>query len=84
MPENNVEHVDCLGRKLKIGDCVAFSYSNHLCIGIIGKLNPKMVKVKELGKKSNWTGSYNKFPQDVVILEGPDITMFLLKIDVNK
>lgn len=84
MLKDNFEHDDCLGRKLKIGDCVAFSHASHLCVGIIDKLNPKMVRVHELGKKTNWTGSYNRYPKDVVTLEGSHVTMFLLKMEVNK
>lgn len=76
---NNITHVDKLLRKLKIGDCVAFSYASHLCIGLIDKFNPKMIRIKELGNKSNWTGIYNKYPYDVVLLEGPEVSFYLIK-----
>lgn len=74
-----ISHRDRLDRKINLGDCVAFSFSSHLCIGIIDKLNPKMVRIKELGRKSNWTGSYNRYPQDVVLLQGPEVSIYLLK-----
>jgi len=70
-----IEHKDKLGRLLKVGDCVAYPSSNSLMIGIVKKLNPKMVGVKPL--KNNW-GSGNKYPQDIVLLEGPEVTMYLL------
>ena len=41
-----IEHKDKLGRLLKVGDCVAYPSSNSLMIGIVKKLNPKMVGVK--------------------------------------
>lgn len=74
-----IEHKDKLDRFLKIGDCVAFSYNSQLCVGIIDKLNPKMVRIKELMRKTNWTGSYNRYPFDVVLLEGPDVLFYILK-----
>ena len=71
------QHKDKLGRLLKVGDCVAYPGSNMLFIGIVKKLNPKMVGVAKLGK-GNW-GPKNKYPEDLVLLDGPDVTMWLLK-----
>lgn len=73
-----IEHRDRLGRTLLIGDCVAYPNSNSLEIGTIKKLNPKMIKVKRLGSQSKW-GESNKYPQDVVKLEGAEVSMYLLK-----
>jgi hypothetical protein len=71
------EHRDKLGRLLKVGDCVAYPASNSLVIGVIKKVNPKMVGVAMLGKRS-W-GPKNKYPFDCVLLEGPEVSMYLLK-----
>ena len=71
------EHRDKLGRLLKIGDCVAYPGHNTLMIGIVKKLNPKMVGVSRLGK-NNW-GPSNKYPSDIVLLDGPEVTMYLIK-----
>jgi hypothetical protein len=71
------EHRDKLGRLLKVGDCVAYPASNTLMIGIVKKLNPKMVGVGKLGKNS-W-GPSNKYPNDLVLLDGPEVTMYLIK-----
>lgn len=73
------EHYDKLGRLLSEGDCVAFPSSNTLCIGTIAKVNPKMLKVKQLGSTGYWARGTNKYPSDLVKLEGEDVTMFLLK-----
>jgi len=72
------EHKDRLGRLLKIGDCVVYPSHNSLSVGTVKKLNPKMVKVVPVGTKYRSDGS-NKYPQDVVIVEGPEVTMYLLK-----
>lgn len=71
------EHRDKLGRLLKVGDCVAYPSHNSLSIGTIKKLNPKMVGVAKLGKKS--LSSSNKYPGDLVLLDGPEVTMYLIK-----
>ena len=70
------EHRDKLGRLLKMGDCIAFPSGNSLMIGVVKKINPKMIGVGKLGK-SSW--ACNKYPQDCVLLEGPDVSMYLLK-----
>jgi len=72
------EHKDKLGRDLKLGDCVAFPRSNMLYIGKVVKLNPKMIGVEELNSKKQWTYSGNKYPNDCVILDGADVTFYML------
>ena len=75
IPKPPVEHRDRLGRLLKVGDCVAFPSSNSLSIGTIKKLHPKLVGVTPI----KWRGMSNKYPSDLVLLEGPEVTMYLLK-----
>lgn len=72
------EHRDQLGRLLKLGDCVAYPAGNSLVIGVIRKLNPKMIGVTKVGKRG-WGSEKNKYPQDCVLLDGPEVTMFLIK-----
>ena len=73
-----LEHRDLLGRVLNIGDCVAYPQSNNLAIGVIRKLNPKMIGVKRIGH-TGWGSEKNRYPQDCVKLEGPEVTMFIIK-----
>jgi len=77
VPKAPIEHRDKLGRLLKIGDCVAYPGSNTLMIGIIKKFNPKMVGLAMIGKHP-W-GPSNKYPSDIVLLDGPEVTMYLIK-----
>jgi hypothetical protein len=74
-----IEHKDKLGRSINVGDCVAYPTSNSLEIGVVKKLNPKMVKVAKVPNKSRWGSEHNKYPHDMVKLDGPEITMWLLK-----
>jgi len=83
MAKAEVEHKDKLGRVLKIGDCVAYPESNRLEIGTIKKISAKMAMVAELGKKPSWynQNGHRKYPSDLVLLEGPLVTMYLLKMN---
>jgi len=67
------EHHDILGNLLSVGDYVAYPETNTLIVGKIEKLNPKMVRVKGV-----WTSL--KYPADVVKLDGPMLTAYLLKL----
>ena len=78
-----IEHKDKLGRIIKVGDAVCYPYHNSLEFGTIKKLNNKMVKVWEVGAHSKWYTGANKYPSDVVIVEGPEVTMYLLKMNMK-
>ena len=67
-------HKDKLGQTLALGDCVVYPQHNSLGIGTIKKFNPKMIKVCTIGGK--W--EQNKYPQDIVKVEGPEVSMYLL------
>ena len=71
-------HRDQLGRELNMGDCVAYPQSNTLVIGVVRKINPKMIGVRKIGKRG-WGTEKNKYPSDCVKLEGPEVTMFIIK-----
>jgi len=70
------EHTDILGRPLEVGQCVAYAAGNRLYVATVVKLNPKMVKVKQAGTKYN--SEHHKHPGDLVVLEGADVTFYLL------
>lgn len=71
-------HKDKLGQNIEKGDCVAYPLSNSLHIGIIIKLNPKMVRVKDI-KKTKWGSSeHNKYSKDFVKITGPAVSMYML------
>lgn len=75
-----IEHRDQLGRLIKIGDFVAASDNNRLSVGIVNKLNPKMIQYKTVSKEKYWNGRrVNKYPDDIVIIEGPEVSVYLLK-----
>jgi len=75
-------HFDQLGKLITLGDYVAFPQSNILSIGTVIKLNLKMVKIRKVNHRPSTynTGEYNRYSNDLVILNGPDVTAYLLKL----
>jgi hypothetical protein len=71
-----IEHKDILGKPIVVGDVVAMAYSNSLAIAIIDKLNPKMIRVK----RPNSTWAQNKYPYDLIKIDGPEAMLYLLKL----
>lgn len=76
-----IDHNDKLGAKIELGSCVAYPDGNHLHIGTVKKLNPKMIKISKFNDVSRkWTRStINKYPDDCIVIEGPRVTMYLIK-----
>ena len=77
MAESSPVHLDRLGRELILGDSVCYCDQNSLQVGIVNKLNPKMVGLSTVTTRSR--RNVNKYPFDVVRVSGDDVTMFLLK-----
>jgi hypothetical protein len=75
-------HMDKLGRAINLGDVVVAPQSNSLIIAKVIKINPKMIKIKKLNSPNTgyYNGEYNKYPTDLVIVNGPDVTAYLLKL----
>lgn len=73
------EHRDKLGRLLAVGDAVCYPYHNSLELGTVKKLNPKMITVWEVGSHSKWYSGAKKYPSDLIKVDGPEVSMYLLK-----
>lgn len=82
-PKAPIEHRDKLGRVLAIGDAVCYPDRNTLEFGTVKKLNPKMVTVFESGRNGKWYSGSRKYPSDLVKVEGPEVTMYLLKTSAS-
>jgi hypothetical protein len=75
-----IEHRDRLGRVIKVGDFVAAADNNRLSVGTVCKLNPKMVQYKTIHNEKYWSDRrVNKYPNDVIVVEGPEVTFYILK-----
>jgi hypothetical protein len=82
-----IEHFDKLGAPINVGDYVAYPHVNSLQIGLVIKLNPKMVKVKPVTKKRKNSYSQlrakevgiNRYPVDCILVGGELVTLYVLK-----
>lgn len=74
MPETII-HKDILGNPIKVDDTVVYPSHNSLRIAVVKKINPKMINVVAVG--SSWPD--RKYPTDVLVVDDPKITMYLLK-----
>ena len=70
---------DFLNRELAIDDYVVFPgpYNGGMKLGKIIKFTPKQIRVEYPGWRGEMTSSV-RYPREVVKVEGPDLTFFLL------
>ena len=75
-------HLDKLGREITEGACVAVAHHNTLAVATVVKLTPKMVRIKIANITTNswYQGHHNKYGDQMVVIEGPSVTMYLLKL----
>jgi len=76
--EPNENHKDILGRDLRPGQVIAFSQRNMLHVGKVERLTEKMARIQPFHKQ-RWGNGYLKYCSDMVILEGEDVLMYVLK-----
>lgn len=82
-PKVATQHRDKLDNILEVGTHVAYPSHNQMIIGVVVKITPKMVTVRELGvKPSAWYGEARKYPSECIKVEGPKLTMYILKKSV--
>ena len=75
-----VVHRDKLNRVIQLDDFVCYPSHNSLEIGKVVKINPKMVNVSRIPDKyRKWGGESRKYPSDLVLVEGKDVTMYILR-----
>jgi hypothetical protein len=70
-----IVHKDILGNPIKVDDTVVYPSHNSLKIAVVKKINPKMINVVAVGSK--WPD--RKYPADLLVVDDPKITMYLLK-----
>lgn len=71
------KHSDKLGREIELDDFVVASYPmrNSIIIAQVIKLHPKMIKIQAIQGKQE----YNRYGEDVIIIDGPEVTAYLLR-----
>lgn len=74
-------HKDRVGKEISLEDYVVYPDRNHLSIGLVKKLNNKMIGVSKLVKNKrgyNWSSYSNKYPEDCVVVDGARVTMIIV------
>ena len=77
------KHKDRIGQLIKLEDYVVYPDRNHLAIGMVKKLNNKMIGVSKLVKSKkgyDWSDYNNKYPEDCVIVDGARVTMLIMAL----
>lgn len=70
-------HTDLFDNQIKEGSVVITSIWQHnLEVCVVKNLTPKMVRVKPLTTK---TATYLRYPKDLLIIEGEDVTSYILR-----
>ena len=74
-------HRDKLGKELAVDDCIAYPANNSLYLGVIKRLNPKMLSIKRIDTKRPSEGVLHKYSVDTIKIEKTaEVLMHLLKI----
>lgn len=77
------DHRDFFDRTLAVNDYVVYPSHNIMMVGTVTRLTPKMVLVKALGS-GPWRKESRKYPQELVQVSGPEVTMYVLKKTATK
>lgn len=82
MSKITAEHTDKLGTIIELDFYVVFPSGNSLCIGIVKKLNPKMIGISVILKRRNTAcRRINKYPYDCVVIDKNKALMYVLKLE---
>lgn len=73
------EHLDLLGREVKIDDYVGFVHHNQMYVGKVTKVTPKQVRVIPVMTKYRQDTGYLKYTSQCVLIGGPELTYMILK-----
>jgi hypothetical protein len=76
-----IKHKDLFDRVLSVGSAVVFPIHNSMKLGMVSKINPKMVRVTTVPMPGHYNKSngYLKYSKELVIVDGPEVTMYILK-----
>lgn len=72
-------HKDLFGHELALGMPVVYAQYNTLTVGNIIKINAKTVRVKKYATEGKWQPESQQYPQDLIMINSADITVWLMK-----
>lgn len=79
MTKEIIKHKDILGNPINENSKLAVSRHNNLKICSIVKLSPKMLRVKPLDNPNYRGEGYLVYPNQTVVVDGPDVLAYILR-----
>lgn len=74
-----ITHTDLLGKRVELGSVVATNYfSRALVVCTVVEVLGKSVKLRKYGA-SNKAKTFLRHPGDVMVIDGEDLTMYILR-----
>lgn len=73
------DKTDILGNVIEPGKAVAFTWGKQLRIGIVTKINPIMIAIRNVEKPSS--KPHQRRPEEIVVLNDPRVALYLLSIN---
>jgi len=78
-------HLDKLGATINVDDFVVYPANNELQLGVVVKLNKKMVKVRDIRRKNYKFGKHtakehHRYSNDCAIIDSSAATMYILRM----
>lgn len=83
MAKETINHKDILGNPIDQNSKLAVAHKNDLKICSIVKLNPKMLRVKPLNNQYYRGEGYLVYPDQTVVVDGPDVLAYMLRGGAN-
>ena len=77
MAKEPIEHKDIIGQDLHLGSYVSIARHNSMTVCSIVKITPKKLRVVPI--KGYPSEGWLIYPQDVILLSGPDALVYILK-----
>ena len=83
---SNLIMKDFLGKELKIGDPVAMVVPSYrdIAVGVITKATAKKLSINYYNEYYKSTVKAYKYPDQLIKVDGPELSMYLLKVNLSK
>lgn len=74
-----LNHLDLIGKKIEMNCLVATAYfKSSLSICRVVSMAPKTIRLQKIGATAR-SKSFSKYPDEVLVLDDEDMTMYFLK-----
>jgi hypothetical protein len=75
MKPTEIVHKDIIGQEIQVGDAVVSPSGTNLRVGIVEKINPKMINVSIVGRRHSVD---RRYPDDLLVIKDSKVTLYVL------